>query len=127
MNAARKQARTCGDRRYRAVRPVKRNARLDRAAGDFARAMARQEFFSHESPNGDDPGDRISDAGYRWSSYRENIAAGQTSPAQVVRSWLRSPGHCSTIMSRFRHIGIGYAYRANSPYRTYWVLDFASH
>ncbi|QCW50764.1 CAP domain-containing protein [Nocardioides dongxiaopingii] len=126
VNRARSQARTCGGVEHRAVPRIVREARLDRAAGRFARLMARRDFVSHESPDGSDPGDRIRREGYRWTSYGENVAAGQATPAAVVRAWLGSPGHCAVIMSPFREIGIGHGHRAGATYRHYWVLDLAS-
>ncbi|WP_134765975.1 CAP domain-containing protein [Nocardioides sp. 1609] len=126
VNEARSEARRCGRVRHGAVPPLARDVRLDRAAGRFARLMARRDFFSHQSPDGSDAGDRIRREGYRWTSYGENIAAGQATPASVVRAWLGSPGHCAVIMSRFHEIGIGYGYRAEATYQRYWVLDLAS-
>lgn len=127
VNAARAAGQTCGGTAYPAVGALRANAALGRAAGDFAELMAERDFFSHDSPNGDDPGDRITDAGYTWQTYGENIAAGQTTPAQVVQGWLASTGHCKNIMNgAFREIGIGYAYDAGSTYGHYWVQDFGT-
>lgn len=126
VNDARSEARTCGGVRYPAVPPVKSNARLNRAADDFAQLMATEDFFSHDSPDGSDPGDRITDAGYRWRSYGENIAAGYDGAAAVVQGWLESAGHCKNLMGSFADIGLGYAVDPSSTYGTYWVQDFAT-
>ncbi len=126
VNRARSQARTCGSTRYPAVGPVRRHDKLDRAARRFARLMAHRNFFDHASPDGSDPGDRISREGYRWTGYGENIAAGYQTPRDVVRGWMQSEGHCVNIMSRLPEIGVGWGYDADSDYGTYWVLDLAS-
>lgn len=89
--------------------------------------MACNKYFSHTGLNGSSPGDRISAAGYSWSSYAENIAAGYGSPADVVAGWMDSPGHRANILStNVTEIGIGYVYVASSPYGVYWTAVFAS-
>lgn len=127
VNLTRTTVQTCGGVRMPAVRPVRIDARLNRAAEDFARLMATRDFFAHNSPDGSDPGDRIDAAGYDWRTYGENIAAGYTDAASVVRGWIESPGHCKNLMNpSFTHLGLGWAYDADSTYGSYWVQDFAS-
>jgi uncharacterized protein YkwD len=95
------------------------------AAYGHAVDMARRDYFAHESPNGDGAGDRVSEAGYRWRRYGENIARGQDSAYEVVDGWMHSPEHRENIMDcQLRQMGIGLAF---SPDRTpYWVQDFAT-
>ncbi|WP_340541068.1 CAP domain-containing protein [Nocardioides sp. GXZ039] len=126
VNRVRARARTCGDTRFAGVPPVRRHAKLERAAGRYARLMASRNFFSHTGPDGSGPGDRITRAGYRWSSYGENIAAGQTTPVAVVQAWVESPGHCEILMGRYAEIGVGYAFDADADYQRYWVLDLGT-
>ena len=126
VNKARSAPRTCGDKRFAAVPRVRRNRLLDRAASSYARQMAHRDFFAHIGLDGLDPGDRLRDVGYRWRSYGENIAAGYSSPAGVVRAWLDSPDHCANLMGRYRAIGVGYAWDDDSRYGGYWVQEFAS-
>ncbi len=126
VNEVRSEPQTCGGVRYPAVPPLRRDGRLDEAAGDHARRMATEDFFSHDSPDGSDPGDRISRAGYRWRSYGENIAAGYDDAAAVVQGWLESAGHCRNLMGAFDDIGLGHATDPSSTYGTYWVQDFGT-
>jgi uncharacterized protein YkwD len=93
------------------------NGKLSTAARRHSRAMVRERFFSHDSPNGITFVDRIRAAGYlegaqSWS-LGENIAYGSSSrstPRSIGRSWMNSPGHRANILSRgFRQIGIGIA------------------
>ena len=126
VNAARAQSRTCGGTSYPAVPPVSSHPALTSAAQTFARRMGVERFFAHTSPKGDDPGDRITAAGYPWRTYGEDIAAGYPTVAAVMAGWLASPGHCRIIMGEgFAEIGAGYAQVPGSPYGTYWVLDLA--
>ncbi len=128
LNRARGQARTCGSKRYPAVGPLRRNAKLDRAARKFAQKMGDQKFFSHTSPNGDSPTDRAWAEGFR-RGVGENIAAGYATAASVMEGWLKSPGHCANLMHPgYDVVGIGYAAPRpgrDAPYSSYWVQDFA--
>jgi uncharacterized protein YkwD len=105
------------------------NLSLDRrlivAANGHAADMARRDYFAHESPNGDGSSDRMSEAGYRWSRYGENIARGQDSVYEVVNGWMHSPVHRENIMDcKLEQMGIGLAF---APDRTpYWVQDFGT-
>jgi uncharacterized protein YkwD len=100
---------------------------------DSARAnsqhMIVHEFFSHTSPEGLSPGDRITQNGIAWTSVGENIAAGYATPQAVFDAWLASPGHRQNIESeRWTHTGVGYALdRAPSddfPHTHLWTQDF---
>jgi uncharacterized protein YkwD len=90
---------------------------LVRAASAHSRDMAVNDFFSHDSPGGSTPKDRIAGAGYlagatSWA-IGETIAWGSGSlatPSSIVRSWLRSPGHRAILLdSRYDDAGIGIA------------------
>jgi uncharacterized protein YkwD len=99
--------------------------RLIAAAYDHAADMARRGYFAHESPNGDGSSDRMSEAGYRWSRYGENIARGQDSAYEVVDGWMHSPVHRENIMDcRLHQMGIGLAFAPDKM--PYWVQDFAT-
>ncbi|MEM9193283.1 MAG: CAP domain-containing protein [Myxococcota bacterium] len=81
--------------------------------------MAQRSYFSHNNPDGESAGDRMSQASYRWRGWGENIARGQRSPESVIDSWMNSDGHCSNIMNpSWVHIGVGlYDFR--------WTQNFA--
>jgi uncharacterized protein YkwD len=99
--------------------------RLIAAANRHAADMARRGYFAHESPSGDRAGERVQDAGYRWSRYGENIARGQDNPAEVMDGWMHSPEHRENIMDCDLHqMGIGLAFASDRT--PYWVQDFAT-
>lgn len=127
INKARSHGRYCGDKYYHAVKPVKRNKKLTKAARRHAKDMARRDYFSHySSRSGRSPFKRIRKAGYRYSAAGENIAAGYTDPHKVVDAWLDSPAHCKVIMNpKYKHVGVGISHNPNARYKTYWVADFA--
>lgn len=113
---------------YRAsngLSPLAMNTRLTSAAQTYAELMAGQGFFSHTSPDGTTPGDRILSSGYNWSSYGENIAMGYSTPDAVMQAWINSAGHRANILNAgFRDLGIGYAKDGSGA--AYWVQDFGS-
>ena len=92
-------------------------APLTRAASAHSRDMAMHDFFSHDSPGGLTPKQRIAGAGYldgasTWA-IGETIAWGSgdlASPSSIVRSWLRSAGHRAILLDgRYDDVGIGIA------------------
>ncbi|MEU1128224.1 CAP domain-containing protein, partial [Streptomyces sp. NPDC005899] len=104
--------------------PVSTNGLLADAASRHSADMADRDYFSHTSPDGTDPGDRITTAGYRWSTYGENIAKGQPTAAAVMESWMNSPGHRANILNcAFEEIGIG---RQDSDSGPVWTQAFGA-
>jgi uncharacterized protein YkwD len=87
--------------------------------------MAVNAFFDHTNLQGQGPSERLALAGYAWTTWGENIAAGYATPQQVVAGWLASHGHCVNMMNgAFTELGVGYYYGAGSPYGHYWTQDF---
>jgi uncharacterized protein YkwD len=101
------------------------DARLTAAARAHSADMAARDYFDHTSPDGTEFGERIAEAGYRFSAAAENIAVGYPGPDAVMRGWMRSDGHRRNILNcALRHIGVGLAYDADD--RPYWTQDFAT-
>lgn len=101
------------------------NETLASAARAHSQDMGTRGYFAHNTPEGITPGDRITAAGYNWSAYAENIAAGQTSPAEVMEGWMNSPGHRANILATICcDLGVGYAQVAGSQYTHYWTQNF---
>lgn len=108
-------------------RPLVVDSRLVRAARGHSLDMARRNYFAHTTPAGVTFSTRITRAGYRWSRAGENIAGGQRTAADVMRAWMRSPGHRANILNcRFRHIGVGVAVSARSRYSPLWTQNFGT-
>ena len=79
--------------------------------------MTRRNFFAHVNPEGEGPGDRVS-----WRHRQlvgeagENLWLGSgdghyyPSAAEIVASWMKSPGHRENILRReFTHMGVAVA------------------
>ncbi|WP_411083343.1 sigma-70 family RNA polymerase sigma factor [Streptomyces sp. cmx-18-6] len=104
--------------------PVTSNDLLATAAQRHSADMAARDYFAHTSPDGTDPGDRITAAGYRWSTYGENIAKGQRTPADVMQAWMNSPGHRANILNcSFKEMGIGKQDSGGGPV---WTQKFGA-
>ncbi|GAA3007684.1 hypothetical protein JCM13580A_57670 [Streptomyces drozdowiczii] len=104
--------------------PVTGNDQLTTAAQRHSEDMAANDYFSHSSQDGSGPGERITAAGYRWSTYGENIAKGQRTPADVMNSWMNSPGHRANILNcSFKELGVGIQ---DSPGGIVWTQDFGA-
>ena len=126
VNQARAAGRTCGTTSYGPAPALRWNGVLFNAAGAHSTDMAANNYFSHTSLDGRNPGQRITGAGYAWSAYGENIAAGQTSAQAVVDGWLASPGHCANIMNAsYADMATACVASSTSTYRTYWTMDLA--
>ncbi|WP_107102016.1 sigma-70 family RNA polymerase sigma factor [Streptomyces silaceus] len=104
--------------------PVTSNSKLATAATKHSDDMAARNYFDHTSPDGTDPGDRITAAGYRWSTYGENIARGQQTPAAVMDSWMNSSGHRANILNcDFKELGVGIHNGSGGPW---WTQAFGT-
>ncbi|MEX0171524.1 CAP domain-containing protein [Streptomyces sp. LMG1-1-1.1] len=98
--------------------PLTANATLTKAAQGHSDDMAARDFFDHTNPDGKGPGDRVTAAGYPWSTYGENIAMGQQTPEQVMDAWMNSSGHRANILNcDFKEIGVG-IHTSGGPYWT---------
>lgn len=115
--------------------PLRSNPKLMAAARTHARAMAEQNFFGHAGKDGSRMSARIKRQGYSFRTAAENIAAGQKSAGEVVRSWLNSSGHRRNILNcRMEETGIAVVYQADdrpirgnrAALRYYWVQVFAA-
>ena len=113
------------------LQPLKLCSSLNKAAQNYARDMATQNFYAHEGKDGSTPAQRIQNAGYKWRTSKtsagiaENIAAGQGSVKEVMKDWKNSTGHFKNMTgNKFVHVGFGMAESAKSTYKKYWVQNF---
>lgn len=127
VNAERQAGAVCDGQAQPAVPALLVHASLRQSARAHAEDMAAQNYFQHESLDGRSPFDRMSAAGYDFSTAGENIAAGSSDPEQTMQQWMQSAGHCKNIMSgAYVHIGVGYASSASADYNHYWVQNFGT-
>ncbi|MCL2081714.1 MAG: CAP domain-containing protein [Oscillospiraceae bacterium] len=96
---------------------------LSRVARYKSQDMIDKKYFSHDSPTYGSPFKMIESFGIKYTAAAENIAYGQRTPADVMKSWMNSPGHRSNILSaNVTHIGVGAAKAGNGT--LYWTQMF---
>jgi uncharacterized protein YkwD len=112
------------ERTRNSLQPLARNAVLDAEAEQYACEMIYYDFFAHVNPvTRTDLAVRAAEFGYDYWMIGENLAAGQTSPEQVVADWMASPGHRENMLQeQFTEVGVGL--REGGDYGLYWVLEF---
>jgi uncharacterized protein YkwD len=86
--------------------------------------MSDRDFFDHVNPDGEDPGERLEDAGVDWRGWGENIARGYVDADEVMSGWMTSEGHRRNLLDpSFDEVGIGVRWAAGGPY---WTQDFVT-
>lgn len=114
-------------RRDRGLPPLAPNELLDSAAQRHAEDMLRRLYYSHRSPEGAGPGERVAATGYHGGEVvSENIAKGLFSPTEVVERWMNSSGHRRNILrSGSIHTGLGVAFgETERGFEVVWVQLF---
>jgi uncharacterized protein YkwD len=105
-------------------------SQLTQAAQNHAFDEGCNFFMSHTGSDGSSALDRIVRAGYAYSWWGENVAAGYDTPADVMVAWMNSPTHRDNILSpNFTEIGIGYVNNPNDTtnyWYTYWAMSLGA-
>jgi uncharacterized protein YkwD len=100
------------------------DAQAERAAKVHCEDMDGRSYFSHATPEGWSPTDRLTMTGASgYSAWAENIALGQTTAQEVMNSWMNSAGHRANILGNFTHLGVGVAVSGGGG-GTYWCQVF---
>lgn len=101
--------------------PLRVDARLTRAARAHSLEMAQSGRFTHDSPDGSSPWDRMERAGYT-NGAAENIGRGYVSAEEAVSGWLASRDHRRNILNcGIVSIGVGVVSGGGGPW---WTQDF---
>lgn len=104
------------ERAKEGLSPMTTNDTLNGAAQ--VRAEELQELFDHTRPDGSSCFTALDEAGVRYWTAGENIAAGAATPESVMNMWMNSEGHRANILNEsFDAIGVG---RVGN----YWVQMF---
>lgn len=101
-------------RLQQAEAPLSLNAQLNAAAQAKAEDMAKQNYWSHTSPDGRTPWTFVTAAGYQYQVAGENLAFGFTDAASTISGWMNSEEHRANILNAaYKHVGFGIAQAAN--------------
>lgn len=98
-------------------KPLNKNVFLMKYAQKWSNKMAVEDKLYHSSMKD------IMNLGF--STVAENIAYGQKSPEEVIKTWMKSMGHRNNILnSKFTDIGCGMSLSQDG--RLYWCVCFAN-
>ncbi len=135
------------ERRKAGLRPLAMNRRLSAIAREHSRDMALRNYFSHITPEGEDPLARYKKNGFECSIqagsriylgaeniFQNNLYSSveymngkayynwdslEEIARSTVKGWMQSPGHRRNILTRaFRSEGIGIAVKNGKVYIT---------
>ena len=103
--------------------PLKENSQLNKLAQLKAEDMAKNGYFSHNSPTYGSAFDMMKQFDISYKTAGENIAKGQKTAQSVMNGWMSSSGHRANILnSSYKEIGVGIA--DNGKGTIYWVQIF---
>ncbi len=113
-------------RAYNGLPALKANWEVSRVARYKSQDMIDKHYFAHQSPTFGSPFNMMENFGIRFSAAGENIAYGQRTPEEVMKSWMNSPGHRSNILNAtYNQIGVGVAKSSNGTF--YWTQMFIKY
>ncbi|MCQ1059107.1 CAP domain-containing protein [Photobacterium sp. DNB23_23_1] len=126
VNQVRSESQNCGGEIMPAVDALEWDLDLQDAAYRHSSDMANNNFMSHTGSDNSSPEDRINATGYSWSTWAENVAAGQKDIDAVMTSWMNSSGHCKNIMNgSVTEMGASFVENSDASYGIYWTQVFA--
>jgi uncharacterized protein YkwD len=106
--------------------PLAPHGPLAAVARRYSQRMAEENFFSHVSPTGDSPAERVTAANLPYWIVGENLFTSTNAPDPAplaVESWMESPGHRANILrSSFTETGVGVWQTGNTYYFTQLFL-----
>ncbi len=96
------------------------NNKLNQAAQAKANDMATRNYWSHNTPEGNEPWIFIEQQGYAYNQAGENLAYGFAASDDVNTGWMNSPSHKTNMLEAAYHeVGFGFAnndnYQSSGP------------
>lgn len=105
---------TNSQRSANGVAALAENSKLNAAAQAKANDMVTRDYWSHQTPDGQQPWIFITNAGYQYLSAGENLAYGFMTSSSTVTGWMNSPPHKANLLaSGFTEVGFGIANSQN--------------
>lgn len=90
------------------------NSKLNTAAQAKANDMVTRNYWSHTTPDGQEPWVFVSNAGYSYLKAGENLAYGFLTSEDTVTGWMNSPSHKANLLdSSYKEVGFGFANSEN--------------
>ncbi|WP_344656930.1 sigma-70 family RNA polymerase sigma factor [Catenulispora subtropica] len=111
------------ERARRGCGPLRIDPKLHTAAQQHSADMAAHDYYEHDTPSGVDPGTRMTNAGYAWSTWGETLDRGPGSAAGAVKDWMGDQVHRDILMNcEYTVTGVGVV---PSSKGTLWTQDVA--
>lgn len=124
INLLRAAPTQCGALSLAAAPPLAWSDLAARAAALHADDMARRDQMGHYGSDGSLAGQRLTQAGYAWGGWGENLGQGQTELSELLAQWMASDGHCANLMHP-RMTEFGIACRQRDGQDPFWALTLA--
>lgn len=95
-------------------------------AREHSKDMADRNYYSHDTPEGEDFSDRFKRRGLSGAG-GENIYCGTNLDAfQAYDGWVNSKGHRNIMLGgNYNYLGVGAAYNKNSEWGLYFTQNYA--
>ncbi|CAN5647835.1 hypothetical protein BH23PAT2_BH23PAT2_00320 [soil metagenome] len=101
---------TNASRLERGAEPLELNNQLRFAAQAKAEHMAKNNYWSHATPDGQQPWVFIDETQYSYVKAGENLAYGFLTSEQTINGWMNSQSHRENMLDKsFLHVGFGFA------------------
>jgi uncharacterized protein YkwD len=105
---------TNSDRGNNGVAGLALNSQLNQAAQAKANDMVARNYWSHNTPDGQEPWVFINNAGYKYQKAGENLAYGFITSDDTVAGWMNSPPHKENLLDgAYTEVGFGFANSEN--------------
>ncbi len=86
------------------------NEKLNQAAQAKANDMVARNYWSHNTPEGQEPWVFFDSQGYVYTKAGENLAYGFDTSGATIIGWMNSPSHKANLLdSAFTEVGFGFA------------------
>ncbi|HUP26295.1 MAG TPA: CAP domain-containing protein [Candidatus Limnocylindrales bacterium] len=90
------------------------NPSLSAAAQAKANDMVARNYWSHNTPDGEEPWVFVNKEGYKYLKAGENLAYGFKTSNDTVVGWMNSPSHRDNLLDTdFNEVGFGFANGVN--------------
>jgi uncharacterized protein YkwD len=119
--------------------PLAFNTELIQAAQWHSQDMNHNSYFAHTSPAGVNPGKRIRNTGFAWTTWHESIAGGSAFPtssnalqALITDAGIPSLDHreqllnIGTVFANEKQVGIGVVLGGRGSLQNYYTVDTAA-
>jgi len=105
---------TNDQRQAAGVKRLTLNNMLNAAAQAKADDMAKKNYWSHYTPDGDAPWVFVNARHYNYQKLGENLATGFDNEQDTINGWMASPPHKENLLdSAFTEVGFGFANNPN--------------